>query len=127
MLLRPFRTRAHHRNARVQCPHRAQDLDAVHPGHEDVEEYGVGRRKSATVTNRLTTHKAATVNRETQILGQAFRLAVARERITAAPAIRRLAECNTRTGFFERADFEAVAAYLPDDVRDAVTFGYYSG
>jgi hypothetical protein len=55
----------------------------------------------------------ATVNRETQLLGQAFGLGIEDHRIVAAPHIRHLPERNVRKGFFERGDFEAVVAKLP--------------
>jgi integrase len=38
-----------------------------------------------------------------------------------------LREDNARQGFFERGDFEAVAAHLPDPVRDIARFAYLSG
>jgi integrase len=80
------------------------------------------------VTNRLADGKKhATVNRETQLLGQAFRLAVNRRMLTRAPYIRRLPERNARQGFFERAEFEAVVTYLPDYLKDFARFGYLSG
>ena len=34
---------------------------------------------------------------------------------------------NVRTGFFERADFEAVRSHLPEEFRGAVTFAYLTG
>ncbi len=36
-------------------------------------------------------------------------------------------EDNARQGFFERADFEAVAANLPDPLNDIARFSYLSG
>jgi integrase len=80
------------------------------------------------VTNRLDDgKKPATVNRETQLLGQAFRLAMNRRILTRAPYSRQLPERNARQGFFERAEFEAVVTYLPDYLKDFARFGYLSG
>lgn len=80
------------------------------------------------ISGRLSEGKApATVNRETQILGQAFRLAVERRRLSAAPKIHRLPERNARQGFFERGEFEAVAEKLPDYLQDFARFGYLTG
>ncbi len=80
------------------------------------------------ITQRLEEGKApATVNRETQLLGQAFRLAVERKRLSAAPRIRRLPERNARQGFFERGEFEAVLAHLPTDLQDFARFAYVTG
>lgn len=57
----------------------------------------------------------ATINRRTQLLGQAFKVAVQNKKLSAAPYIPRLSEIgNERQGFFETADFEAVAAHLPE-------------
>src|SRR3954466_116422 len=49
-------------------------------------------------------YSPATVNRGTQLLAQAYKLAIERKRLTNGPVIRRLSECgNARQGFF--ADF----------------------
>jgi integrase len=70
----------------------------------------------------------ATINRGTQLLAQAFRLAVERNRLSSAPKIRRLSEKgNARQGFFERADFDALVSALPDYLKDFARFGYLSG
>ena len=70
----------------------------------------------------------ATVNRETQLLGQAFRLAIERKKLRAAPKIRRLSEKgNERCGFFEKADFEALVEQLPDYLQDFTRFGFLTG
>jgi len=77
---------------------------------------------------RLEADKApATINRETQLLGQAMRLALERGQITAVPAIRPLPERNTRQGFFERPEFEAVVVALPEHLRDMCRFGWLTG
>lgn len=94
---------------------RAADLSA-----EAVDRY---------IEERLDAGKRpATVNRETQLLGQAFRLALQRKRVTAAPWIRRLSETgNRREGFLEPAEVEALVVVLPEDLRDFARFGYLSG
>jgi hypothetical protein len=83
----------------------------------------------AYIEARLEADKApATVNRETQLLSQAMRLALTRQRITTIlPAIRHLPEQNARQGFFERPEFEAVVTALPDSLRDFARFGYFTG
>ena len=64
------------------------------------------------IESRLSEKEApapATVNRETGLLAQAFKLAVERQRISAAPKIRKLSEKgNARQGFFEKGDFQAL-------------------
>jgi integrase len=70
----------------------------------------------------------ATVNRRTQLLGQAFKVAIRNKQLSAAPYIPRLSEVgNERQGFFETADFEAVAANLPEHLRDFCRFGFLTG
>lgn len=70
----------------------------------------------------------ATINRQTQILSAAYKLAVARKVVTEAPSIRKLSEAgNARQGFFERDEFAQVLKHLPEYLRDAVTFAYVTG
>jgi integrase len=71
---------------------------------------------------------AATVNRETGLLAQAFKLGVERQRISGAPKIRKLSEKgNARQGFFEKADFQKLHSNLPDHLKGFVKFAYHSG
>jgi len=71
--------------------------------------------------------RPATVNRETQLLGQAVRPFFARLGLPV-PEIRHQSEVgNVRQGFFERPQFEAVRAALPGNLQDAATFAYLSG
>lgn len=89
----------------------------------DVTEPRIERYKAA----RLAEGKApATVNRELSVLRRAFRLAVKQKRLATAPAVECLTEHNVRTGFFERGDFEAVVAHLPEYLRDFARFAYLS-
>jgi integrase len=70
----------------------------------------------------------ATVNRETGLLAQAFKLGVERQRISAAPKVRKLSEKgNARQGFFEQTDFDKVVKALPDYLKGFAQFAYYSG
>ena len=66
----------------------------------------------------------ATLNRELQLLGQAYNLK--EHEIGKGPSIPKLEE-NVREGFYERADFEAIAAHLPDDLQDFARWGYFTG
>lgn len=82
----------------------------------------------AYIEDRLEEDSApATINRGTQLLGQAFRLALGRGKVTAIPSIRHLPEKNVREGFFERPEFEAVLAALPEELRDLTLFAYLTG
>ena len=70
----------------------------------------------------------ATVNRSTQLLAQAFKLAIERLHLSNAPVIRHLSEAgNARQGFFNEAEFRAVVQHLPDYLKDFVLFGYLTG
>jgi len=73
-------------------------------------------------------YKPASVNRRTQLLGQAFKLALRQQRLSQVPYITRLSEVgNTRTGFFERADFLRVVENLPEHLRDYCRFAFITG
>jgi integrase len=69
----------------------------------------------------------ATINRSTQLLNQAYRLAMKRREVSNAPYIRRLPEKNARQGFFESEEIERVIKQLPHYLKDAVRFAYLSG
>jgi integrase len=70
----------------------------------------------------------ATVNRRTQLLGQAFKVAIRNKQLSLAPFIPRLSEVgNERQGFFETAEFEAISVKLPEYLRDFSRFGFVTG
>lgn len=77
---------------------------------------------------RLAAGKApATVNRETGALKQALNLARKQGRLTRSAYLPMLREDNVRQGFFERAEFEAVAKQLPAPLDDLARFAYLTG
>jgi integrase len=67
--------------------------------------------------------RPATVNRETQLLGQAIRPFLQKHRLPMPP-IRKLPEDNTREGFFSRAEIESVVSHLPSDLKDFTRWAY---
>ncbi len=69
----------------------------------------------------------ATINRELAALKRMFTLAVQAGKLHAKPHISMLQENNTRRGFFEREQFEAVSQYLPAALRPLVRFAYLTG
>ncbi len=83
---------------------------------ETVDRYIAERRRDGLMP--------ATINREIETLRHAFRLAVARKRLSAMPLMPRLKENNVRHGFFDVADFEALVARLPDHLKDFARFAY---
>src|SRR5262249_42085274 len=66
----------------------------------------------------------ASITRQTGLLRQALRLAHKRGTLPNVIEVRRLAENNTRQGFLERPDFEALVAALPDYLKDFTRFAY---
>jgi integrase len=85
----------------------------------DVRAYTVHRLEAGAAS--------ATINRELAILKRAFRLAELAGTVLHRPHVAMLAEDNTRTGFFERDEFDAVRAALPDHLHGVVTFAYLTG
>jgi len=60
----------------------------------------------AFISELLETKAPATINRSTQLLAQAYQLAVDRRRLSSAPSIRHLSEKgNERLGFFTDLEF----------------------
>ncbi len=73
-------------------------------------------------------YSAATCNRRTQLLGQAYKLAVRTKKISAAPFIPHLSEVgNERQGFFEMEHLDAVLKNLPEYLRDFTKCGFLIG
>jgi integrase len=60
-------------------------------------------------------------------LRRMFRLAVLHKKLTSRPHVPLLEEDNAREGFFEAAEFEALATHLPAVVADAARFAFLTG
>ncbi|MGH9813306.1 MAG: tyrosine-type recombinase/integrase [Candidatus Acidiferrales bacterium] len=75
------------------------------------------------------TERAAnsTINRECGVLKRAFRLGQRLGKVAAVPYIPRLHEAPPRSGFFERAEVDALLRALPDYLRSPVAFMFYTG
>lgn len=70
----------------------------------------------------------ATINRVTQLVAQAFTLAVRRGHLASVPFIRHLSEAdNARTDCFTETQFRGVLENLPTDLRDYVRFAAACG
>jgi len=69
----------------------------------------------------------ATINRCTQLVGQAYNLALRRKELNTKPYIRKLPERNARQGFFEHDEYERVINHLPEYLKDPCRFAYLSG
>ena len=80
------------------------------------------------ISEQLKAMATATINRSTQLLHQAFKLATDRRRLSSIPLIRHLSEAgNARQGFFTEAEFDAVVTHLPDYLKDYCRFAYLTG
>jgi integrase len=92
---------------------------AVQVSPSDVTRYVEQRRQQGAAN--------ATIKRELSALRRAFKLAVRAEKIPRQPSIVALEENNTRQGFFERDQCEAVRTHLPAHLRPVVIFAYITG
>ena len=81
------------------------------------------------ISTRLAQGSApATINRSTQLLAQAFKLAVERRRLSITPKIRHLSEKgNERRGYFTYDEFGLLRLSLPSDLKDFCEFAYLTG
>lgn len=95
-----------------------------------------GQRAESITSERITSYAAlrreegarpASINRELAALKRAFRLAHRSGRVAAIPYVAMLEERNTRTGFFERRDFERLRRALPPDLRVLALVAYVTG
>ena len=73
--------------------------------------------------------KNATINRELSALKRMLNLGARQTppRVDRMPYIPMLKENNTRKGFFEQGDFEALREALPDYLKGFATFAYKTG
>ena len=113
----------------------------------DIREYIDSRQKETTMVRRAFTFTArdgtprqvpeqrrtitgvsnAEINRELTALKRMFNLAIQAGKLLQKPHIPLLKEDNVRVGFFERDQFLAVLAHLPEPVRPAASFAYLTG
>ena len=101
------------------------DWRAVNVSAESVDKFITARLEG---TAELKGKSPATVNRSTQLLSQAFALAVKRGHLATAPDIRHLSESgNARHGFFGDREFRTVESNLPPYLRDYARFAYLTG
>ena len=113
----------------------------------DIREYIASRQKETRLPGRrsasprgtarlaMSRSSAATIagvsngeiNRELTALKRMFNLAIQAGKLLQKPHIPLLKEDNVRVGFFERDQFLAVLARLPEPVQPAATFAYITG
>ena len=96
-----------------------------------------GERKVRDVsTDRITAYaahrleenaKPSTVNYEMAVLRRAFSLGARAGKMAARPEFSMLHVNNTRTGFFERAQYEVVLRHLPEHLKPVAAVAYITG
>src|SRR5215813_1426001 len=85
----------------------------------DIHAYIAQRQAEGALNGTITLELAA--------LKRMFALALQSEKITRKPHIPTLEVNNVRQGFFERAEFEAVVARVPEWLRPPLTLAYLVG
>ena len=96
-------------------------------GHRRVSTITTAHVRDYIASRQQQDAKNATINRELAIVKRGFALAAQANKALHRPFIPMLHEDNVRTGFFERAEFDAVRDHLPVGVRPVVTFAYFTG
>jgi integrase len=96
-------------------------------GDFKAHEVGTDLIKRYVATRQEQGSASATINRELSAIKRMFSLGIQAEKIFRKPYIPMLQEHNVRQGFFERAEFLAFRAALPDYLKPVVTFAYFTG
>jgi integrase len=97
--------------------------------------FGADRARQVTtarlrryVAERIAAKAApATVQRELACLRRMFRLGFQAEKVARVPHFPSIRVDNVRKGFFERAEFDALLAELPEHLRPPAILGYWLG
>ena len=89
------------------------DMRAVDVSPKVIDDY-INKCLAGDEKLGIRPKKPGTINRETALLGQAFKLGIQRHVIVMAPHIRSLPEDNARQGFFEKPEFDVVVGHLPE-------------
>jgi integrase len=115
------------RSATVDAPIAHRAIKSFFPETTRLADIGVQQLRAYT-THRLKEGAArASVNKELGHVRRMFGLARDCDGSVVVPRMPRLAGAHIRTGFFERAEFEAVRDALLPHLRPFVTFAYWTG
>ena len=120
--------RDYEQNARRSADRLALSLSHLLPTFGAVSRAAQPGRRRRGRNKRLEERAAnGTINRELAALKRLFALAIKNEKLYRRPHIEMLKENNTRQGFFEREQLDAVGRLLPEATRPVVTFAYLIG
>jgi len=101
---------------------RRRSISRLKGSLKHLEDYFAFNRAMDITSDRITGYTAhrqdegaanATINRELAALKHAFRLAHGDQKVGEVAYIAMLEEDNVRTGFFDRAELDAVLEHLP--------------
>jgi integrase len=92
---------------------------AIEITSDRITAYVAGRQKEGASNG--------TINNELATLSRMFELAIIAGKAATKPHISKLAEHNTRKGFFEREQLEAVLKRLPDEIKPVTVTAYVTG
>lgn len=105
---------------RVKCLRKAfGTVRPVDVTHKMLKDYVAQRRSEGA--------KPATIRYELVVFGRMFRLAVEGEMLATVPPLPTVKIRNARQGFFEADEFARILEHLPEDLRPAIEFAYYTG
>jgi integrase len=98
-------------------------------GKRKVAQITSGMLKRYAVQRKQEGAKVATVNRELELMRHAFKLGMQETppKVVFLPKFPIAKERNTRQGFFEREQLEAVLRHLPAHLQPVAIFGYFTG
>jgi len=114
-----------------------RSIERVKDSLVHLRDFFVRESRAVDITaDRLTAYRAtrrdegaspATARYELACLKRAFNLAIAAGRLVQKPTFPAITVNNTRTGFFEEAEFRGVLSHLPQDVQPVAEFMYLTG
>ena len=92
-----------------------------------IEEYQ--QKRLSEISYRGTTYKPASVNREIEVMGRIYNLAMREELVAKNPCwkVTRLSEKNARDRVLSREEWERLLKALPQHATDVMTTAYYTG
>ena len=90
-----------------------------------VVNHSDGRREEIPAVTKLVSN--GEINRELTALKRMFNLAVQSDKLTRMPHVPLLRERNTRLGFFEPEQLDAVLAHLPEEIQPVIQFAAITG